>query len=87
MKKVRVGKPVVVGEITLIPLINVQIQGVAQSDRYWFSGSADPFAVVVVNQGVVSAVDIESGEVPVDELLAQLPDLSAVIQSSQHTHR
>ncbi len=83
MTGIRVGKPVVVGDVTIIPLVNVHIQSVAQAGRYWFHGSADPFAVVVVSQGVVSAVDIETGEFPIDELMTKVPDLSAVIQSSQ----
>lgn len=79
MSELRIGKATVVGDITLIPLFRIELNSIQQPDFLWFNGTAEAYAVVIIEPEGVRAVGVEESEVPLDTLHEQLPDLKATL--------
>ncbi|WP_028671915.1 hypothetical protein [Saccharospirillum impatiens] len=80
MSDLQVGKTTRVGNIALIPLFRVNTVCIEQPDFFWLNGTAEPFAVVIVEPGRVRAIQVDAGELSVEWLIEQIAGLDSAIQ-------
>lgn len=80
MNELRVGKAAQVGDVTLIPLLRIELSHIQQRDFLWLNGTAEPFAVVMIEPEGARAVGIDASELALDTLLELIPELEATIQ-------
>ncbi len=79
MNELRVGKAAQVGDVTLIPLFRIELSSIQQPDFLWLNGTAEPFAVVFIEPGGARAVGVNGGELDIERLVQQMPELEALI--------
>lgn len=79
MSELRVGKAAQVGDVMLIPLFRIELTSIQQPDFLWLNGTAEPFAVVIIEPGGTRAVGVDEGELDVERLVQQMPELEALI--------
>lgn len=85
MRALRARKAARVGEITLIPLYLIQTNGIEQTRFCWVSGSAEPFAMVLVGTDEVQVTGIDGAELDVEVLQEKIPGLESTIQQWKTT--
>ena len=83
MDELRAGKPMVVGEITLIPIERCYIHSIPGDKGGWLYGLKEPFAIITCDATGIRAYDTASIEISVASLIQKIPDLSAVLAASQ----
>lgn len=81
MNELRVGTAAQVGDVTLIPLFRIELSRIQQADFLWLNGTAEPFAVVIIEPGGTRAVAVDEGELDVERLVQQMPELEALVSS------
>ena len=79
-KKVAIDNPVAVAGVTLIPVAKVSL-------NYWhgnrgisFFGVKQPLSVVVVSPSARRAFHITGEEVPLDQLIEEIPDIKEILE-------
>ena len=80
MSELRVGAPITVAGITLIPIERVWIRAEKQPYAYWLNATKEAFAVVICERGGPRAVDIEARELPIGELITVIPELDPLLR-------
>lgn len=80
MNELRIGKATQVGDVTLIPLFRIELSHIQQPDFLWLNGTAEPFAVVMIELEGARAVGIDASELALDTLLELIPELEAALQ-------
>ena len=71
--------PVHSGSITLIPVVNIQLDSQATKTDSWISAHKVPLAVVVCSHTGIQAVDITASKISIDDLRNMVPKLDSVI--------
>lgn len=77
--QLRAGAPLAVGEVFLIPVERMAVRVESRRHGHWFSGTKEVVAVVVCESGSLRVIDVQARELPVDELVNEIPCLAAVI--------
>ena len=79
-REVRIGNPVAVAGVTLIPLVEI-------SHNYWRHGSSlstfvtkQPVSLVVVSPSTKKALKISGEEVPLEQLIHEVPAISEILE-------
>lgn len=83
MSELRAGTPITAAGITLIPIERVRIDSGTQPHAYWFNATKEAVAVVICAPEGPRAVDVQAHEWPLDELIAQVPELEAVLTKAR----
>ncbi len=55
----RLGRPVEVGEYTLVPVVEIHAAADASDDACWMLGSSIPIAIVQLSPGTTRLIEIE----------------------------
>jgi len=83
MDELRPGNPIVVGEVTIVPIERCHILSIPGDIGYWLSGVIEPFAIIIFDVTGIRAYDMAAIEISVVSLIQKMPDLSAVLASSK----
>ena len=83
MDKLRAGKSIVAGEVTVVPIERCYMQPVPGDRGCWLYGLKEPFAIIIFDATGIRAYDTAAIEISVASLIQKVPDLSAVLASSQ----
>ena len=76
--KTVIGDPIIIGEITLVPVVNV-VFGVGSGGSAFATGArVSPQALIVVRLGQVEVYPLSAGN-PVERILDRLPSLTGAI--------
>lgn len=78
-KAMRVGAPMTVGTVTLVPIERIVIDSDRGDAGLWFSAAKLPHALIVHDADGIRSVDIGSGAFSLEELLEQIAGLAAVL--------
>ena len=79
IEEFKAGKPIIVGEITLVPIERTFLSCVDMEGSAVVLGSKG-LAGIVINSGKNSyAVDLTGEEVPMDRYLDQVPELAQLL--------
>jgi len=79
MDELRVGNPMVAGDVTLVPIERCFIQSDTGDMGCWLSGQKEPFAIIVCDATGVRAFNTKATEVSVKALIQKIPDLGALL--------
>ena len=85
MEELRIGNPMIVGEVTLVPIERCFIQSYTGEMVCWLSGLKDPFAIIVCDAIGMRAFDTEATEISVESLMQKVPNLCAVLAHLSHS--
>lgn len=81
MKEVRAGRPIIVGEVTIIPLERVSVYHSGEKGRLLVRISKEPVGIVVSSPQGKWAVDIYGGQVPPETYIQEIHGLQQVWDS------
>lgn len=76
MEYVTTDKPVRIDDVTLIPIVCISLDGEDNKTDQFFSGNKEPFAIIVCDSIGIRALDINSAEIPISDLVQKIPDLN-----------
>ncbi len=79
-KEVEIGNPVTVAGVTLIPVIKVSLNYWRSNGSISFFGVKQPINVVVVSSSARRAFRITGDEVPLDQLIQEVPGIKEVLE-------
>ena len=80
-EKVSAGQRITVGEITLLPIMRTFLYCRNVDGRIVYSGSKNLIGIVVVSPKGKRAINLDGEEIPVDQYLEQVPEITELIQS------
>ena len=78
---VRVGTPLEVGQVTLLPIERIVTHADRCSDGAWFLVSKEPYAIVVRDAAGLHALGADAVALSLDRLREEVPGLDAVLAS------
>jgi len=78
-KEVKVGNPVTIAGVTLIPVVEVLLNGWHGKGGISFYGIKRPVGVVVLSPGVKKAFRVTGEEVPLDQLQQEVPSVKEIL--------
>ena len=81
MKETCVGIPVIIGEITIIPLEEVSVYHDRNKGRLSVYASKGPIGIVVGSPQGKWAIDIYGGQVPLETYIQEIHGLQQVLDS------
>ena len=79
-KEVEISPPVTVAGVTLIPIAEVSLNYWRGSGGISFFGVKQPFGVVVVSPTVKTAFRVTGEEVPLAQLIEEVPGIKGVLE-------
>lgn len=79
MNELRVGTPVVVAGITLIPVERLRVITTARRQGCWFQATKEVFAVVICDANGAHAIDVNGHSLSIDYLHEKVLELQAVL--------
>jgi len=81
MEKEEVGtdNPVAIAEVTLIPVAKVSLNYRHDNSTISFFGAKQPVAVVVISGTTKKAFRTTGEEVPLDQLIQEVPDIKEIL--------
>ncbi len=80
-RSVRVGTPLELGSVTLLPIEHIVTQADQCTERAWRLIRKEPYALVVRDAAGVRAVGTDAVALSLDRLREEVPDLDAVLAS------
>jgi hypothetical protein len=84
-KKVTVEKPIVIGDITLIAVARSSLKYKSTGKGIWLFGMKLPIALVVISDSSKRAFRTTGEEVPIDQLMEEIPEISIALSYSFST--
>ena len=82
MKEERIGVPITIGEITLIPLEKVSLHHMSTNKGFTMYISKEPIGIAISSPQRKWAVDVADGEeVPVESYYEQFDSLQQVLEN------
>ena len=79
-KEVRIGNSVTVAGVTVIPVVEVSLNYRHGNRSISFLGVKQPVSVVVVSPSARRAFRITGEEVPLDQLMQEVPDIKEILE-------
>jgi uncharacterized spore protein YtfJ len=79
-KETTIDSPVVVGEVTLVPIARLSLNYERSNGGIFFFGMKQPLAVVVISVSGKRAFRITGEEVSVQELIQELPGMKEMLE-------
>lgn len=83
MKQIRVGRPVIVGKTTIIPLERVSIYHDSKEGRISVYTLKEPIGIVISSLQGKMALDICGEQVPLETYIQEVDGLQQVLDSLQ----
>jgi hypothetical protein len=78
----RVGAPLSVGPVTLLPIERVVVRSHRGDARLWISAAKEPFALVVRDAGGIRVIGTDVLAVTLEQLRESIPGLDALLAST-----
>ncbi len=82
MEYVTTDTPVRIDDVTLIPVVRIHLDGEDNKTDQYFLGNKEPLAIIVCNSKGMHALDVNSDEMSISDLLQQVPDLEAKLKQA-----
>lgn len=79
MREVRVGRPVTVGEMTIIPLETISVCHRSKRDRFAVYASKEPVGIVIRTPQSKYAFDIRGIQVPLETYTQEFDGLQEIL--------
>jgi hypothetical protein len=79
-KEVTIEKPVTVGELTLVPVVQVLVNHWRVSSNTSFFSVKQPVAVIVISPLAKRAFRVTGGEVSLDQLIQEMPVIGEMLE-------
>ena len=76
MNELRIGKPMVKGEVIIVPIERFYIRSISGDMGCWLSGLKKPFAIIISDAAGIRAYDTAAAEISVGSLIQKNPELS-----------
>ncbi len=80
-KEVEIGNPMTIGEVTLIPVVELSLTYWCGGGRFFFFGTKQPASIVVVSPSGKRAFRISGEEVPLDQFIKEIPGMREVLET------
>ena len=80
-KEVTVGNPMTIAGITLIPVTEISLHSWQRKGGISFLGIKQPLGVVVISPLEKKAFKISGEEVPLDQLIAEVPGIKELLNA------
>jgi uncharacterized spore protein YtfJ len=81
-KRVIISSPITIDGTTLIPLVKSSLNCQSSGNTIFFSGIKQPVSIVVASPSAKKAFEITGNEIPVDQLIQEVPDLVRILESA-----
>ncbi len=81
MNELRLGVPIKLDGLTLVPIERLQINAYGKSDRCWLEASKEPVALVICGLGEPFVVGVDAQELSFEDFIDRLPALDPLLQS------
>ena len=81
MKELHVGRPITIGEATIIPLERVDVSRSSEKGRLLAYISKDPVGIVISTPQGKRAIDMYGGQVALETYIQEFPGLQQVLDS------
>jgi hypothetical protein len=78
-KEVEIGNPVTIAGITMIPITEISLHSWKRKGGISFLGTKQPLSVIVISPSEKKAFKVSGEEVPLDELLQELPGIKKLL--------
>lgn len=78
-KEVSIGPPIVVGSVTLVPVVRTSISHWQRGGVVSFFGAKQPVSLLVVTPTARVAFAITGEEIPLAQLVAEVPALKTML--------
>ncbi len=79
MSQLRAGAPLSTAGVTLVPIEWMNIYKEKQRQGFWAYGSKEPVALVICDTQGVRVINVEEGEVSLESLQREVPQLDSVL--------
>ena len=80
VEKVSAGQPIVIGEMTLLPITRTCLSCREVDSSFVCSGSKDLVGIVVVSPEGKRAINAAGEEVPLEDYLEQVPGIKELLE-------
>ena len=74
-KRVIISSPVAIAGTTVVPVIESSLNCQSSGNTIFFSGVKQPVSIVVASPLAKKAFDVNGQEIPLDQLIKEVPDL------------
>jgi uncharacterized spore protein YtfJ len=81
MDKLQAGTPLVTGKLTLLPIESITTRMSKDNTGYWIAAQKKPRAMIICDTNSIRALDLESKEVPLEDLIRSIPGLHTTLSS------
>jgi len=75
-----IGSPIAIAETTLIPVVKSSLNCQSSGKTMFFSGVKQPVSIVVASPSAKKAFEITGQEIPLDQLIQEVPDLIQILE-------
>ena len=79
-KRVIISSPVAIAGTTLIPVVKSSLNCQSSGDTIFFSGIKQPVSIVVASPSGKKAFEITGREIPLDQLIQEIPGLVPMLE-------
>lgn len=80
-RKLVADRPVTIAGITLVPVIKLLLDCRYIGGSLICSGTKEPFSIVLVSESTKRAFNVCGEEIPLDQLLQQVPAVKEVLEN------
>jgi uncharacterized spore protein YtfJ len=81
-KRVIISSPVAIAGTTLIPVIQSSLNCQSSGNTIFFSGIKQPVSIVVASPAVKKAFEVTGKEIPLDQLIQEVPGLVRMLEGA-----
>ena len=81
MDKLLVGKPFIAGQSCVVAIERLYIHSEKGTAGYWIAAQKGLHAIIICDTNGIRAVDLDSNEVSLEELIKNIPKLDATLAS------
>ena len=79
-KRVIISSPVAIAGTTLIPVVKSSLKCQSSGSAIFFSGVKQPVSIVVASPSAKKAFEITGKEIPLDQLIQEVPGLVRMLE-------
>ena len=81
MDKLLVGKPFISSQSCVVAIERLYIHSEKGTSGYWITAQKELHAIIICDTNGIRAIDLDSNEVSLEELIKNIPKLDATLAS------
>ncbi len=81
MDKLLVSKTFIAGQFSLVAIERLYINSEKGTSGYWIAAQKELHAIIICDTNGIRAIDLDSNEVSLEELIKNIPKLDATLAS------